>query len=399
MVDGVDLRRAVFFQPNRVWRCYTGGLLLDRFIGRSVGNPGPADGHFPEEWIASTTVALNGPHQQSEDEGLSRVRLPDGSAGPLLRDLVLQAPEECLGPGVKRQTVAEEGIGVLNKFLDSAVRLPIQCHPDRAFAREHYHSEHGKTEAWIILGTREIEGQEPCLLMGFKPGTRPEAFAEAVRGQDIPAMVAMLHRIPARPGEAYIIPGRFPHAIGPGVFLLEVQEPTDWVVQPERWIGDTELSDSDMWGPLTPEVGLECFDYAGAGTIEAVTERCRLPSQTIAETEDARREQVIGPAVTDCFRLERLTVRGELDYSPHEADALRPSCSGRPEGTRTGGAPFQVAIVTGGRGEVQAGGDSRPVKRGDTFFVSNQVESLRYRNAGDGDEPFTVYLVSTGTAG
>ena len=38
------------FLPNRVWRVYRGGACLDRL--RGIANP--ADGFFPEEWIAST---------------------------------------------------------------------------------------------------------------------------------------------------------------------------------------------------------------------------------------------------------------------------------------------------------------------------------------------------------
>ena len=105
-VADIDLGEPLFFLRNRVWRCYTGGLLLERFLGER----GPVDGHFPEEWIASTTLALNGPHQQSEDEGLSRTKLRDGSPGPLLRDLILQEREACLGRAV-RTTRGPDGPG------------------------------------------------------------------------------------------------------------------------------------------------------------------------------------------------------------------------------------------------------------------------------------------------
>lgn len=36
--------------PNRVWRTYSGGLMLDRMEGRAAA----ADGTFPEDWIGST---------------------------------------------------------------------------------------------------------------------------------------------------------------------------------------------------------------------------------------------------------------------------------------------------------------------------------------------------------
>ena len=345
----VDLKQPLFFQPNRVWRCYTGGVLLDRFVGKAREE----DGDFPEDWLASTTVAVNGPRQQSPNEGLSRIRLPNGEAGPFLRDLIDAEPEACLGPGAGLAA----GVGVLCKFLDSAIRLPIQCHPDRKFAREHYASEHGKAESWFVLGQRVIDGEEPYLLMGFKPGVQKEDFRRAVTEQDIPAMVEMLHRVPVEAGDAYFIPGRFPHAIGSGVFLLEVQEPTDWVVQPERFVGRTELTDSDMWGPLTPELGLDCFDYDTADTVEATLDRIRLRGRTLVEEAGGTAERLVGPGVTDCFRVDRLAIDTEMEYALD--------------------APYQITIVTEGRGELDTGGPAVRVRQGDTLFLPHRIRSFR----------------------
>ena len=145
-------------------------------------------------------------------------------------------------------------------------------------------------------------------------------------------MLEMLHRVPVRPGEAYFIPGRFPHAIGSGVFLLEVQEPTDWVVQPERAVGHTQLTDSDMWGPLTPDVGLDCFDYAGALPLDETLAKVRLRGRGVTDDAGGVVENMVGPDVTDCFRVDRLAIRDTLRYRPD--------------------APFHIAVVTEGRGAI-----------------------------------------------
>ena len=55
-MTGIQSAVPLFFMPNRVWRCYSGGALLDKF----VGNEKAEDGHFPEDWLASTTRAANG---------------------------------------------------------------------------------------------------------------------------------------------------------------------------------------------------------------------------------------------------------------------------------------------------------------------------------------------------
>ena len=54
--------------PNRVWRTYLGGATLDAIYGK----PAPADSHFPEDWILSTTRAVNA-GRESVEEGVSRV--------------------------------------------------------------------------------------------------------------------------------------------------------------------------------------------------------------------------------------------------------------------------------------------------------------------------------------
>ena len=71
----------------------------------------------------------------------------------------------------------------------------------------------------------------------------------------------MVDRVEVRPGDCFIIPGGLSHAIGPGVFMVEVQEPTDLVCQPERYCGDQRLSDMDMWQGLDHDVALDMFHY------------------------------------------------------------------------------------------------------------------------------------------
>lgn len=363
-VNRVPLDQPVFFQPNRVWRCYNGGLLLEHFIENQTA----PDGNFPEDWLASTTNAQNGSRQQHPQEGLSFVRMPDGSKGPCFLDVLRDHPRQALG----KDTFAEDsGIGVLCKLVDSAIRLPIQCHPDIDFARKHYKSEYGKTESWLILGTREINGEAPYLLLGFKPDIDPDGFKRAVLNQDIQRMEHSLHRITVKPGDMYLIPGRLAHAIGPGVFMLEVQEPTDWVIQPERYIGATELSATDMWGPLDPVTALECFDFSGADTLENIRKKLTLQPQIILQNDEVVRERIIGPEQTECFRVDRLTVLGKTDFH----------CDW----------PWHIVVITQGSGCIHGDHYSRQIRRGDYFFVPNGVKVLKYTVT---DEPILAYLIT-----
>lgn len=350
------LNEPVFCDSTRVWRCYTGGRLLDEWLG----NPSPDDTNFPEDWLASTTAADNGEWQQSPDEGKSVVR----GTRIFFADLLKRHAEKALGKGGGTTP------GVLCKFLDSACRLPIQCHPDREFSRKHYHSEHGKTESWFVLDTRRINGEEPYVLLGFMPGVTAGQFRRAVEAQDVPAMSACLHKFPARPGDVYFIPGRLPHAIGPGLLLLEVQEPTDFVIQPENRIGDVELGEQLMWGGLSHDDAFSCFNY-DAEDADTLLNKLRL-HPVVQESEGGiLLENLIGPCHTDCFRVDKLTVAEDAEWT----------CA----------TPWHLGVVVSGRGTIGAR-DEQPVKNGDRYFVSRQISSLHFRSKGT--EPLVVYLVS-----
>ncbi len=352
------LGKPVFFEPNRVWRCYTGGLLLDEF---TKGIPGK-DQNFPEEWIASATRADNDEHQQSPDEGLSIVR----GSNMLFADLLAAHPAAALGPAS-----GAGGLGVLCKFLDSAIRLPIQCHPDRDFAKAHFASTYGKTESWIILATRSVANEEPYLLMGFKPDMTREILNRAVMQQDISAMCGCLHKIKPMPGEVYLIPGGMPHAIGPGLMLLEVQEPTDLVIQPERQIGNVTLSEKSIWAGLHPETALSCFKFPGA-TSDEMLRQCRLNPKPVKKTSAAQLESLIGPEHTNCFKVDKLSIHDSFTFKS--------------------AAPWHIAVVTAGRGIIREGKNETRIGRGDFFFVSNLVKSLDY--SPEGKVPLELHLIS-----
>lgn len=51
------------------------------------------------------------------------------------------------------------------KYLDSAIRLPVQVHPTKEFSAKNFGSPYGKTEAWLILAKRDDNAK---LYFGFK---------------------------------------------------------------------------------------------------------------------------------------------------------------------------------------------------------------------------------------
>lgn len=215
-------------RENRVWRPFLGGAKLDALAGRSEGAPG----HYPERWIASTTGTASG-------EGYSR--LTDGRR---LRDV--------LG----RDT------GVLVKLLDSYSRLMIQVHPDDGAAQRLFQQPCGKTECWYILDTQAVDGVEPFVFLGFRAGVTPARWREVSAVQDIPAMEAMLNRIPVKPGDCFLVPPGVPHAMGNGVFFAEAQQPSDLVFRTEYITPAGErLPDEALHLGAGFDAMFSCFDY------------------------------------------------------------------------------------------------------------------------------------------
>ena len=199
--------------PNRLARFYEGGARIDALRGDP---PGPE--RTPEDWVGSTATSWG--HQT---EGLARL-----GDGQILRDLVEQDPEGFLGP----EHVARWGANpaVLVKLLDAGERLPVHFHPGRAFAREHLDLDYGKTESWLILEA------EPgaAVHVGFKEPADAATVRRWVETQDPEEMLAALRPIEVKPGDAILVPAGTLHAIGAGILLLELQEPTDLSVLVEH---------------------------------------------------------------------------------------------------------------------------------------------------------------------
>lgn len=203
--------RARRLLPTRVRRFYRGGALL----GRLRGAP-EEDGYLPEDWVGSTTLARVSGGTDPE-EGLSR--LEDGT---LLRDAIAADPVTWLG----EEHVARFGpsSGLLVKLLDSAERLPVHAHPDRAFAQAELGSAFGKTEAWIVLETRADEAE---VWVGLREPVERAEYLEWIERQEADRLLGSLNSLCVRAGDVVYVPGGVPHAIGAGVLLAELQEPTD----------------------------------------------------------------------------------------------------------------------------------------------------------------------------
>jgi hypothetical protein len=125
-------------------------------------------GGINERWFASTTKASNGP-LTGEDEGLSYVRLKDGSRF-LLKDAVETAGDLLLSSEVMNR---EGGWNLLCKFFDNMGPIPHHMHQSDEFAKRV--GQKGKPEAYYFPAQyNQVENNFPYTFMGLEPGTNRE---------------------------------------------------------------------------------------------------------------------------------------------------------------------------------------------------------------------------------
>lgn len=312
-------------QPNLVHHFYAGGARIAELRGL------PPVEHCPEEWVGATVTRAG-----SADVGLART-----SDGALVRDLVAADPVAWLGVASTRGDT-----GVLLKLLDAAQRLPVHAHPDRAFAARHLDCPYGKTEAWLVLDAEE----GAVVHLGWKADVDPAELARRRDAQDGDWMLEHLHRIPVRPGDGFLVPAGTPHAIGAGVFVAEVQEPTDFSLLLE-WSATTATREESHLG-LGFELAMGAVSTIALGTdaLARLTVHHDLTARTGAAVP------MLPEAADPYFRL----------------DLLAP-----PPGEETGlPAGFAVLVVLSGTGVIE-GADAVPVGGGQSFVVPAAFGSWR----------------------
>lgn len=327
-----------------MWRSYAGGRVLRAFRG----GPATADDHFPEDWLASTVQARNGINSQGPNEGLSLIGDPS-DLQPLAQALQ-QHPAFWFGS----QNADRTRTNVLWKLLDSSVRLQLQAHPSAQFARQHLNSNAGKTECWYILGTRG----DACVYLGFQNPPSRETWARMIREQCVAEMLACFERIPVQPGDCYVVPAGTPHAIGAGVFMVELMEPTDWVVRCETVTAGVKLTPDQCFMGLTLEQCLDIFDYR-AHPVADVRKTFQQSPRVVNQADSFTEEELISPVWHEFFRLHRLRGNGAAEWN---------------------GGELMLLIALKGTGELSTGAETRTVQPGQTWLLPGAVSRWQWRH-------------------
>ncbi len=115
-----------------------------------------------------------------------------------------------------RHCAGKRDFPVLVKLIDAMDDLSIQVHPDDAYARK-YENSAGKTEFWYVLEA------EPGarLFCGFEKEVSKEEFVSRIEQETLPEI---LHSVPVKKGDSFLISPGTIHAIGKGILLAEIQQ-------------------------------------------------------------------------------------------------------------------------------------------------------------------------------
>jgi mannose-6-phosphate isomerase len=334
---------AVPLPTNLVWRSYSGGKVLREF--RKL--PAEGDNLFPEDWLASTVRARNGANSQAPDEGFSHL---GNGRRPLASALAAEPAYWYGGKEAKRQSM-----GVLWKLLDSSVRLQFQAHPDAMYARQHLNSNAGKTECWYILGTR---GPDACVYLGFQRPPSREAWKRIIAEQRADAMIACFDPIPVQAGDCYVVPAGTPHAIGAGVFMVELMEPTDWVVRCETVNAGVTLPPEACFMGLDLERCLDVFDYSARSLPEVRKAFQQVPG-VVNRAASFTEEEIIGKTWHEFYRLHRLRGTGEASWAGEE---------------------LMLLICVNGSGELTAGDEVTAVHAGETRLLPGAARKWHWHS-------------------
>jgi mannose-6-phosphate isomerase len=318
--------------PNQPWRFYRGGAAIAAFRGLPL-----LGDHFPEDWIASTTDLFG-------DRGGGPTTLPDGE---LLRDRIRARPVDYLGAAHVDRFGADPQL--LVKLLDAGQRLPVHAHPDRAFSRRELGLENGKTEAWVVLGAT---GDDAAVYVGFRDDVEDAQLRSWVADGDSAALLGALNRLEPAVGDVVYVPAGAPHAIGAGMFILELQEPTDLSVMLE-W-EDQEL-DGDAEGHLGIgfERALGCVDRSRwtAQRLDEIWSRGSLH-------DEGRR--LLPDGAETFFRAELVDGRSGRELAPD----------------------FAILVVTDGEGSLRsARGERVALARGQTVLVPHAAGTTAVEGA------------------
>ena len=301
-------------------RARWGGRRLHTLFGKPLG----PEADYAESW-------------EVVDRGAIQSQVAAGPcAGRSLRWLMEQHREPLLGPHADHSQFP-----LLIKLLDAADRLSVQVHPDCRQAAAMGFAEPGKSEAWVILEA----SPDSRLFVGLQPDVTAADLQAALASGDV---ADCLHSFPARAGDCIHVPAGTVHAIGEGIVLAEVQQPSDLTFRLSDW-GRLDADGSPR--ALHVEQALACIDF-GRGPVHP------LAPVSVAAAGHHCERLVASPH----FVMHRHVAADPFDVADDRQ--------------------FHVLITLAGTAELRTGGGAQPLPRGGTALIPASCTERRVHPQG-----------------
>lgn len=193
------------FKPiykERIW----GGNALNSYFGKDI----PAGEKIGESWELTD---LPGDHSEIVNGSL---------AGKTIDELLELYPEQITG--LKSY---QAPFPLMIKLLDAQDVLSLQVHPDIDVCNKTGKGA-PKTECWYIVDKKK----DACIYKELKEGTTPEQFQQAIEDG---TCADYLKQVPVEVGQCHFLPSGTVHAIGAGLLIAEIQQPSDTTYRVFDW--------------------------------------------------------------------------------------------------------------------------------------------------------------------
>lgn len=156
-----------------------------------------------------------------------------------------------------------------------------------------------------------------------------------------------------KPGDCLFIPGGSPHAIGEGILMVEIMEPSDWAVRFEFTKAGYTMPEEARFMKRDLEFCMDVFDFTQLSVEDAIDKFYQKPKIERHYSENSYQESLIDGKVTDKFRVKKSTISGSVDKSEED---------------------FYIGIVVSGECQFKIGDEVIQLKKLDRFFCPAGVD-------------------------
>lgn len=204
--------------------------------------------------------------------------------------------------------------------------------------------------------------------MGFQHPPEKAELKRMIEEQDTDAILACFDKIPIKPGDVFIVPGGMPHAIGEGVFMIEIMEPTDFAVRIEFERGGYRLPEESRFMNRGIDFALSMFNYEST-SVETIKERYFCVPSLLKTQNQSTEYTLIDEQKTPGFSVNHFEIK---DSYIKESES------------------FYIGIVSKGSGTVVVDNQEFALSEGSKIFVPFQTGPVRFESA-DGMEIIATF--------